>query len=334
MSTTHRGPETGGGRHRKWLIGSVGAATLAAIAVIASVAMGSTPQRDVATGYAAVSTSSSASTTAAAAVAVTIGSATPTPTATASSTPHASATSAKPSASAAAHTASTGSSGSTGSSSDSSQGSSSASASLAGLIKPGVTYNGVATEYAAADGNGACLFGPASTMMIAAMNYTDYENSKACGDHILVRASDGATITVLITNECPLPCAPGQLDLSQQAFAKLANPNAGRISVTWQLLSPSDSGSISFRYQTGSSQWWCSIQTIGERNPVAELEVRTGNGWMQLPRTSYNYFQSSSGAGCGGEIRITDIYGQQLTASGIWIEPNVVQPTQLQFAEH
>jgi expansin (peptidoglycan-binding protein) len=205
---------------------------------------------------------------------------------------------------------------------------------LAGRIKPGVTYNGVATEYAAADGNGACLYGPAADMMIAAMNYTDYENSKACGDHILVRASDGATITVLITNECPLPCAPGQLDLSQQAFAKLANPSAGRISVTWQLLSPADSGTISFRYQTGSSRWWCSIQTIGQRNPVAELEVHTGNGWTQLARTSYNYYQSSSGTGCGGEIRITDIYGQQLTASGISIKPNVVQPTQLQFAEH
>jgi expansin (peptidoglycan-binding protein) len=298
---------------------------LAAIAVIASVAMGSTPQRNVAAGYATVSTSSSASTTAASAAATTSGS----PTATASSTPRASATSAKPSASASAHTASTGSSGSTG---DSSQGSSSAS--LAGRIKPGVTYNGVATEYAAADGNGACLYGPAADMMIAAMNYTDYENSKACGDHILVRASDGATITVLITNECPLPCAPGQLDLSQQAFAKLANPSAGRISVTWQLLSPADSGTISFRYQTGSSRWWCSIQTIGQRNPVAELEVHTGNGWTQLARTSYNYYQSSSGTGCGGEIRITDIYGQQLTASGISIEPNVVQPTQLQFAEH
>lgn len=60
-------------------------------------------------------------------------------------------------------------------------------------------------------------------MMIAAMNYTDYENSKACGDHILVRASNGATVTVLITSECPLPCA--------------------------------DAGTISFRYQTGSSRW-------------------------------------------------------------------------------
>ena len=38
----------------------------------------------------------------------------------------------------------------------------SAKAPLAGRIVPGVTYHGVATEYSAGDGNGACLFGPAS----------------------------------------------------------------------------------------------------------------------------------------------------------------------------
>jgi expansin (peptidoglycan-binding protein) len=205
---------------------------------------------------------------------------------------------------------------------------------LAGRIVPGVTYHGVATEYSAADGNGACLFGPAANLMIAAMNYTDYETAKACGDYIRVTASDGASVTVLITNECPLPCAPGQLDLSQQAFAKIANPAAGRITVTWKLLSPAMSRKISIRYMTGSSQWWCGIQVIGHRNPVARLEVRVGNSWRRLPRTGYNYFISAHGGGCGGPIRITDIYGQRLTINGVALLPNVKQPTQVQFARH
>jgi len=205
---------------------------------------------------------------------------------------------------------------------------------LAGLIKPGVDYQGVATEYAAGDGDGACSFGPDSTMMIAAMNYTDYDTSKACGAHVIVHAADGASITVLITNECPAPCAPGQLDLSQQAFAKLANPAAGLIPITWQLLSPSTTSTISLRYKTGSSRYWCGIQVIGHRNPVAELEVGTSSGWLQLPRTDYNYFLSANGDGCGNAIRITDIYGQQLTVSGIALSPNVVQPTSVQFAQH
>ena len=72
----------------------------------------------------------------------------------------------------------------------------------------------------------------------------------------------------------------------------------------------------------------------GHRNPVARLEVGTGGGWRQLPRTSFNYFVSADGTGCGKSIRITDIYGEQLTVGGLAVLPNVLQPTQVQFARH
>ncbi|WP_258023642.1 expansin EXLX1 family cellulose-binding protein [Streptomyces bambusae] len=204
----------------------------------------------------------------------------------------------------------------------------------AGRIQPGTTYKGVATAYAAGDGNGACLFGPSDDLMIAAMNTTDYESSRACGAYVRVRAASGASITVRITNECPLPCAPGQLDLSEQAFAKLADPELGRIPITWSLLSPHTSGTLSIRYKTGSSPHWCGIQVIDHRNPVARLEVRTTKGWQRLPRTDYNYFLSADGSGCGSTMRITDIYGEQLTVDGTALLPNVAQPTRVQFAPH
>lgn len=206
--------------------------------------------------------------------------------------------------------------------------------SLAGRIRGKVTYPGVATVYKAGVGDGACSYGPSSDMMIAAMNTTDYETSKACGAHILVRAANGATVTVRITNECPLPCAPGQLDLSEQAFAKLAPVSTGRIAITWSLVSPSSAGTISIRYKIGSSPYWCGIQAIGHRNPIARLEVSTGGGWRQLTRTDYNYFLSPNGSGCGKAIRLTDIYGEQLTINGIALRPDVVQSTGVQFAGH
>lgn len=206
--------------------------------------------------------------------------------------------------------------------------------SSAGRIQPGTAYRGVATAYEAGNGDGACLFGPSPDLMIAAMNTTDYETSRACGAYVLVRAANGNSVTVRITNECPLPCAPGQLDLSQQAFAKLADLSVGRIPITWSLLSPSTSGTISIRYKSGSSPYWCGIQAIGHRNPVTRLEVRTSGGWRQLPRTDFNYFISADGSGCGGSIRLTDIYGERLTINGIALRPNVVQPTQVQFAQH
>ena len=205
---------------------------------------------------------------------------------------------------------------------------------LAGRIRPGATYQGVATFYQAGDGGGACLFGPTSDLMIGAMNHTDYQTAKACGAHVLVRAANGASVTVRITNECPLPCAPGQIDLSPQAFAKLAKPSLGRVSITWSLVSPSTSEKVSIRYKTGSSQWWCGLQAIGHRNPVALLEVRTKERWHSLSRTTFNYFISADGTGCGGDIRITDIYGEQLVVKGIALRPDVVQPTRVQFAKH
>ncbi|MGK5693682.1 expansin EXLX1 family cellulose-binding protein [Streptomyces sp. URMC 128] len=210
----------------------------------------------------------------------------------------------------------------------------SGTAPLAGRIQPQVTYKGVATHYDAADGDGACLYGPSPDLMVAAMNHTDYETSKACGAYILVRAANGASVTVRITNECPLPCAPGQLDLSKEAFAKLAGLSAGRIPVTWSLLSPGTSDTVSIRYKTGSSSHWCGIQALGHRNPLARVEVRTGSGWSRLTRTEYNYFLSPAGTGCGGPLRLTDIYGEQLTVEGVAIRPDVKQSTRVQFARH
>ncbi|MFC9930722.1 expansin EXLX1 family cellulose-binding protein [Streptomyces sp. NPDC127190] len=204
----------------------------------------------------------------------------------------------------------------------------------AGRIRPGTTYRGVATAYEAGDGNGACLFGPSPDLMVAAMNTTDYESSRACGAYVLVRAANGASVTVRITNECPAPCAPGQIDLSRQAFARLADLSAGRIPITWRLVSPGAVGTLSIRYKTGSSPYWCGIQAIGHRNPVAALEVRTAHGWRRLPRTGYDYFLSADGSGCGGAIRLTDIYGERLTLSGIALRPDVVQPTGVQFSRH
>ncbi|MFF7446502.1 MULTISPECIES: expansin EXLX1 family cellulose-binding protein [unclassified Streptomyces] len=204
----------------------------------------------------------------------------------------------------------------------------------AGRVRPGVTYQGKATFYDTGNGDGACSYGPTADVMTAAMNHTDYETSQACGAYVRVRGADGATVTVRITNECPLPCAPGQLDLSPQAFAKLATPSRGEIPVTWTLLSPATSEKIAIRYKTGSSQYWCGVQAIGHRNPVARLEVRTSAGWTRLARTEYNYFLSEQGAGCGGAIRITDIYGEQLTVEGIAVRPGVAQPTGVQFAAH
>ncbi|MEJ2858789.1 MULTISPECIES: expansin EXLX1 family cellulose-binding protein [unclassified Saccharothrix] len=204
---------------------------------------------------------------------------------------------------------------------------------MVGKIKPGDPHTAVATSYDS-DGSGACLYDPSPDPLTAAMNWSDYEDSKACGAYIHVQAANGRSITVRITNLCPSPCRVGQLDLSQEAFAMLADPKVGEIPITWHLVSPPVQGGISIRYKTGSSQWWCGIQVINHRNPVAQLEVRTNAGWKQLSRTDYNYFLSENGAGCGSAIAVTDIHGQRLELPALPVTPNAIQPTSLQFDQH
>lgn len=204
---------------------------------------------------------------------------------------------------------------------------------LAGQIKPGVTRSGPATFYTS-DGGGACSYDPGPDPLTVAMNWSDYEDAKACGAYVLVRAANGKSVTVRVTNLCPAPCRVGQLDLSREAFALLADPRAGEIPVTWTLVSPPLEKKIAVRYKTGSSQWWCGIQVIDHRNPVARLEVQAGGQWRELRRAEYNYFLSENGSGCGGSIAITDVHGERLVVTPLPVRPDVVQPTSLQFTAH
>jgi expansin (peptidoglycan-binding protein) len=198
-----------------------------------------------------------------------------------------------------------------------------------GRIQFGPTYKGAGTFYGA-DGTGNCSFDASSDLMVGAMNQTDYANSQACGAFLSVTGPNGNSITIRVVDRCP-ECAVGAIDLSAQAFAKLAAPSAGRINISWKLLSPAISTPVSYRYKTGSTQYWCGIQVLNHRNPIKSLQVKSGGTWKTVPRETYNYFVQESGAGCGGAIRITDIYGHQLTDTGIAVSPDKIQRGHAQF---
>jgi expansin (peptidoglycan-binding protein) len=198
----------------------------------------------------------------------------------------------------------------------------------------GAVHTGVGTWYPEANGGGNCLYDPTSDIAITALNVTDYNGSAMCGAYLHVKGPRGE-ITVKVVDNCPAPCHPGQLDLSKSAFARIAgDPMLGQVPISWTLVSPAISGPVSYRYKEGSTRWWCAIQVRNHRNPVAKLEILAPSGWLQLPRYDYNYFVSQSGVGCGSQIRITDIYGQVLTDSGIALTPGAVQPGKGQFAQH
>lgn len=172
--------------------------------------------------------------------------------------------------------------------------------------------------YYDADGSGNCSF-PASPgdMMVAAMNQNDYRLSNACGSCIHAVGPEG-DVTVRIVDRCP-ECQTGDVDFSPQAFEILAPLPQGRIPITWTYVPCDVSGPVIYYFDPGSNQWWSSIQVRNHRHEIARLEARDESGtWQELKRQNHNFFCYTSGLGPGPyTLRITDIYGQSLTDTGI-----------------
>ncbi len=185
-------------------------------------------------------------------------------------------------------------------------------------------HTGIATYYYAT-GAGACGFDASpSDLMVAAMNAEEYNNASYCGAYVHVKGPKG-TVIVRIVDLCP-ECKAGHLDLSQQAFAAIADLPQGRVPIEWQVISPDIPGSIAWHFKDGSNQWWTAIQVRNHRNPIAKLEYLNGSGqWIAVPRVSYNYFvQTGPGMGVGPyTLRVTDWYGNQITNSGIQPGDNI-----------
>jgi expansin len=154
----------------------------------------------------------------------------------------------------------------------------------------GVTYRGEGTFYDA-NGSGNCSFEPSpNDLMVAAMNTQDYAGSAVCGEFVEITGPKGKVV-VRITDRCP-ECKPGDIDLSAQAFERIAEPVAGRVPIAWQVVAGDVQGPVSYRYKEGSTQFWIAIQVRNHRLPITKLEILpTGSTtWIDTTRMDYNYF--------------------------------------------
>jgi hypothetical protein len=80
--------------------------------------------------------------------------------------------------------------------------------------------------------------------MIAAASDVFWNGGAACGQQYVVTCTGptnqgvpqpctGQSVTVKIVDHCPSGCA-GTIDLSQEAFAIIANPDAGKVFIDYQ----------------------------------------------------------------------------------------------------
>ncbi len=197
------------------------------------------------------------------------------------------------------------------SSSSPSSGGSAAASTPVLLGKP---EQGVATYYAA-DGSGNCGFDPSpGDLDVAAMNAAEYDGSAVCGECVAITGPKG-NLAVRIVDQCP-ECETGHLDLSQQAFAQIADVAAGRVPITWEVVACDVTGDVAYHFKDGSSQYWTAIQVRNARLPVTKLEWQENGSWVDVPRTTYNYFVAASGTGAGAfQVRVTAADGQTLVDS-------------------
>ncbi len=164
--------------------------------------------------------------------------------------------------------------------------------------------------YYDATGAGNCSFEASpGDLMVAAMNDADYAGSAVCGQCVSVDGPDGS-VTVRIVDRCP-GCSAGDLDLSREAFARIAPLSAGRIPIRWRAVPCAVTGPLRYRFKEGSNPFWVAIQIRNHRHAIATLEARTDAGtWQPIARASYNYFVHTTGLGDGPfRLRVTDVHG-------------------------
>lgn len=173
--------------------------------------------------------------------------------------------------------------------------------------------DGIATYYDA-DGASAwnCGFDVGEgSIDVVALNDPAYAESAACGGCILVTGPKGS-VTVRVVDRCP-ECEEHHLDLSEQAFAKIAEPRDGRVAITYQGTTCEVTGNVAFRFKEGSSQWWTAVQIRNHKLPIAKVEYAKDGSFVAMSRAQYNYFIEADGVGeqpAGLTLRVTAVDGQ------------------------
>jgi expansin len=196
------------------------------------------------------------------------------------------------------------------------------------------SQEGIATFYDA-DGSGNCSFEKSpSNLDVAALSMPEYDKSASCGACLRVTGPKGE-VTVRVVDSCP-PCEKSSVnvDLSASAFAKIAEPKQGRVSIKYQMVSCPTSGNLAYHFKDGSSKYWTAIQIRNHKVPVTRLEYKKGAVYVAMERQDYNYFIDTKGVGDqpnGLTVRLQATDGQVIeeTLSGTSSIPSnkVVQGT-------
>jgi expansin (peptidoglycan-binding protein) len=207
------------------------------------------------------------------------------------------------------------------------------------IFKDGPIFTGEGTAYGNETSNGNCSFPKDeyySDMMYAALNSKQYDDSFGCGLCAVVVSTNAPykPIRVRVIDKCP-ECKHGDLDFSDIAYKALTNKEPGRKKITWALI-PCDidiagypalvkpGSDVRFQFKHGSTNSWTEIKVYNSRYPIAKVAVKIGDKFVDLTRSSYNYWYRKGQPGLGAgpfDFRVELADGSIVNASGVEFKP-------------
>ena len=196
------------------------------------------------------------------------------------------------------------------------------------------TFTGEATYYEGIAGtsSGNCSL-PVTENDYAhcAMNTIDYNNSEACGACIQVNGALGSVL-LKVVDRCP-ECKTGDIDMTEEAFATIANTIDGRVPISWKFTTCPTTENIAIVFKEGSSQFWTGIQLRNTKHAIANLEYQLPNGnWQSINREIYNYFIAAEGISSPMTLRATSVLNDVIILENINLVNDTVIPTNKQFS--
>ncbi|MEM6611238.1 MAG: expansin EXLX1 family cellulose-binding protein [Cyanobacteria bacterium P01_C01_bin.72] len=194
-------------------------------------------------------------------------------------------------------------------------------------------YQGRATFFDAANpagglGNsGFDIPAPDQLHKVVAINNIQWNGSEASGAFLTVsgpKQREGAAPIIVQVTDQLWERADG-LDMSAEAFAKVADPVDGIVNIDYQLVGPADDYVTAYGHRIGdgivvegiadSNPWYPTLRLNNHRYPVESVELIESDGdLIELERGSDNRFVLDESSPIYGaqDLLVTDIFGQQV----------------------
>lgn len=180
-------------------------------------------------------------------------------------------------------------------------------------------YSGTGTFYIdAGTSPGACAFPITENLpFICAINLDQYNTASLCGTCLEVTGNQGSEIVYVVDQFSP--SSAGDLDFNQAAFeAIIGNTSLGSGAISWKVVScPLTSFPLELTIGSGVNPFYHVFLIHRHVNQLSLVEEWINSSWVAMTRTSSNSWERSVDNVSNTNVRVTDIFGEQIVINGI-----------------